>query len=45
MAVTVTDIDDLDVTGYPGKVQTNTLTIGTMTIETGQSGGQTNGDR
>ena len=45
MAVTITDIDDFDYDGYPAKTVTNTLTIGTMTIETGQRGGQTNGDR
>lgn len=41
----VTDYDDLEYAGYPANSVSNSLTIGTMTISTGQAGGKTTGDR
>ncbi len=41
----VTDINDLDYAGYPSSSVTDSLTIGTMSILTGDSGGKTTGDR
>ena len=41
----VTDIDDLDYAGEPQPGVTDSLTIGTMTILTGDSGGKSTGDR
>jgi len=41
----VNDWSDLEYDGVPPMSETDSLTIGTMTIETGRAGGKTTGDR
>ena len=45
MAVTVNNLSDLEYADVPANDTPDSTTIGTMTIETGDSGGKTTGDR